>query len=291
VIDGANQPAQVIAPDGTWVASFSLLPAGGYRFDALARNDPVSGRVFTVYVPLRQSDGALTDTFDIVLERDSRGAVVDTLARIPTYMPSAPGETLPYYVEIPDLALCDGGLVIGRNDHYRFVWYGPGGGVRRIVSLSQEQLPLTEEVRSVILGRYDQLLQERSVPSEQAAVVKSRVRFTETYPQYSHFVCGPAGTLIVQRVLPFSQMTEQERRSILLTTRRPPGALEWDVFDRDGRYLGPVEIPGTQSVDVMRNPYFAQDRTTGTWYMYSIWADELDVQYVVGWRIDGPMPG
>jgi hypothetical protein len=269
-----------------------LLPTGGYRFDGLSRDDPVTGRVVTAHVPLRQSDGTLTDTLDIVLERDAHGAVVDTLARIPTYQShSAPGGSLPFYIELPDLALCDGGLVIGYNYRYRFVWYGPGEAVRRLVSLAQEQLPLTEEVRSVILGRYDQLLQANNVPAARAAQVRANVQFTETYPQYSHFVCGPAGTLIVQRVLPFSQMTEQERRTILVTTRRPPGALEWDVFDRDGRYLGPVEIPGTRWVDVIPYPHFAHDRATGTWYMYSLWADEEGIQYVLGWRIDGPMPG
>jgi hypothetical protein len=64
----------------------------------------------------------------------------------------------------------------------------------------------------------------------------------------------------------------------------PPARSEWDVFDREGRYLGAVVIP-----EGGRSRYF-EDRATGTWYMVSVWEDELEVQYIVRWRIDGRMP-
>jgi len=35
--------------------------------------------------------------------------------------------------------------------------------------------------------------------------------------------------------------------------------------------------------------YFIQDPATGAWFMYTTWSDEMDVQYVVGWRIEGPL--
>jgi hypothetical protein len=95
----------------------------------------------------------------------------------------------------------------------------------------------------------------------------------------------------VQRVRPVRDLDAQEQKEIPLgSCSVPPGSLEWDVFDRVGRYLGIVVIPGTELVAVSPRCRFFQDRTTGTWYMYTTWSDEMGVQYVVRWRVDGRMP-
>ncbi|UCC71586.1 MAG: hypothetical protein JSV86_14515 [Gemmatimonadota bacterium] len=291
VFDRGNQRAQVIAPDGTWLDDYSTLPEDGHWF-GMVLDAPPSGRLVTYHVPLRQSDGSLADSMDVLLERDLRGAILDTVARIPTYMTSiTPGGAGFYYGDMVDAALCKSGLVIGHNYTYRTVWYGSGGAIERIVTLPSERLPITEEDRSVMLGRFDQLLQEYNVPADQAAQIKSGVRFVDHYPAYSQFNCGPAGTLLMQRYRPLRRLSEEERSRIRTNLGRPPGALEWDVFDSEGRYLGVVVVPGTEWVAIVADLLFVQDQATGTWYMYSVWSDELEVQYVIGWRVDGPMPG
>jgi len=290
VIDRANQQAHVIAPDGTWVESYSTAPRSGYRL-GLSRDAPPTGRLLTYHMPLFQSDGTLTDSMDIVLERDVHGAILDTVVRVPTYLVTPrPGQEAPFYADLVDIALCEDGVVLGRNHRFRAVWYGSGGAVRRVVTLARKRLPLTKDDQSVMRGRYDQVLRERRVPAARAAQIRDNVPFHDAYPAYSQFTCGPAGTLIVQRVRPLSRLNAVERRQIRLDLGRPPGSLEWDVFDSAGRYLGVVELPGTEWVATVPNPRFMQDRATGVWYMYAVWADELDVQYVLGWRIDGPMP-
>jgi hypothetical protein len=287
VFDRANQRVHVIAPDGTWVESFSTLPQGGYRLGLFLDAMP-PGRLMTYDFPLRQSDGTPTHTTDILLELDLHGTVLDTMARLPTWLVDlAPGESAPFYTEAVDVALCEGGLAIGHNYQYRSVWYGAGGVVRRIVSLPSERPPLTDEDRSVMIGRYDQLMRANNVPAARAAQVRANIHFTETYPHYTQFVCGPAGTLLVQRVRPLSALREEERSRLRTDLQRPPGGLEWDAFDREGRYLGVAQLPGTEWVAIVPKPRFVQDRATGSWYMYAIWADEQDVQYVVGWRMDG----
>jgi hypothetical protein len=35
---------------------------------------------------------------------------------------------------------------------------------------------------------------------------------------------------------------------------------------------------------------FVRDAATGVWYVYGVERDELDVDHVVGWRIEGRMP-
>jgi len=286
VRDSGNQQMHVIAPDGTWLESYSTLPRDGYRH-GLTRDAPPSGRLMTYHMPLFQPDGTLTDTMDVVLERDLHGAVRDTLARIPTWQ--LPQTSSSYYVDMVDVSLCGGGLVIGYNYQYRSLWYGAGQTVHRIVTLARERLPLTDGDRSVMIGRFDQLLRQNNVPAAQAAEVRSNIQFTDDYPAYTQFRCGPAGTFLVQRVRPLTQLNEEERSRLRTNLGRPPGGLDWDVFDSDGRYLGMQEIPGTKWVASVVNPRFIRDPATGAWYMYSVWSDEQDVQYVVGWRVEGTL--
>jgi hypothetical protein len=289
VFDRGNQQMHVIAPDGTWLESYSVLPHDGHQL-GLARDEPTLGRLATLEVPVRQSDGSLTDTLDILVERDLRGAALDTLARITTYRLSmTPGRPTPFYIEAVDISLCGDAVVIGHNYHYRLVWYGSGGQTERIISLPLSPQPLTEEDRSVILGRYDQLFAQNNVPADRAAEVKSRLQFTDHYPAYTQFRCGPAGTFLVQRVRPLPQLNEEERSRLRTDLVRPPGGLDWDVFDSEGRYLGMQEIPGTNWVASVVNPRFVRDPATGEWFMYSVWSDEQDVQYVVGWRVEGTL--
>ena len=294
VYDPANSRANAIAPDGTWLESFSTLPRDGYRLSYWA-NNPRTGRITTLHNPLRQSDGTLTDTLDIVLERDVHGAILDTLARLPSYLTffrGGPDTFRFYYGPVWWHRPWGDGLLLSRTDQYRFLWHGPDGALSRIVSLAREPLAITEEDRSVIMGRWDATLRENGVRAERAAEILSGIRFGNNYPPFGGFSHGPAGTFIVQRVWPVRDLDAEEQKEIRPSLLVPPGSSEWDVFDREGRYLGTVAIPetewiGTPSFLFLR---FFRDRATGTWFMYTIWSDELDVDYVVRWRIDGRMP-
>ena len=102
---------------------------------------------------------------------------------------------------------------------------------------------------------------------------------------------GPAGTLLVQRVWPVRDLDEAGRKEFTLDQQYvPPGSTEWDVFDAAGHYLGAVTIPGSEFLATPPLMRFHKDVSTDTWYMYSVVFDELDVQYVVRWRIEGRMP-
>jgi hypothetical protein len=181
--------------------------------------------------------------------------------------------------------------LIARTDQYRFNFYSPGGNIKRIVSLAREPMAMTEQDRSLFLWRWDELLRENSVPADRWAEIKSRIDFADTYQPYAWYDMGPAGTLLVQRVWPVRDLDEQGRNDFLLDQQYvPPGSTEWDVFDKEGRYLGVVTIPGSEFISTVPRMRFHQDAATGTWYVYSVVSDELGVQYVVGWRIDGRMP-
>jgi hypothetical protein len=243
-----NQQAHVIAPDGTWIESFSTLPENGHWF-GMVLDAPPSGRLISYHVPLQLPEGGLADSLDVLLERDLHGAILDTVARIPTYMTSLkPGAAGSYYPNMVDAVLCENALVIGHNYTYRTVWYGSGGTIERIVDFPSERPPLTEADRSAMMARWDQLAEEYNIPPDRAAEIKSTVHFEDRYPAYARFTCGPAGTLLMQRFRPLCELREEERSQIRYNLGRPPGAPVWDVFDGEGRYLGVVELPGTEWV-------------------------------------------
>ena len=292
VYDRSNSRANVVAPDGTWLEDVSMLPTEGYRLNYWADNPP-TGRITTLHSPLRQSDGTLTDTLDIIVERDVHGAILDTLARLPSYLTFYRGgtDTFRFYYTTAWWHRPRGdGLLTARSDEYCFLWYGPGGAISRIASLAREPLAITDEDRSVLVGRWDATFRENSVPAERSAELLSGIRFGDYYPPFSFFNYGPAGTLLVQRVRPLRDLDAEEQKEMSLNSVVPRGSSEWDVLDSVGRYLGAVVIPETDNVYYVPALRFFRDPGTGTWYMFSIWKDESDVEYIVRWRIDGRMP-
>ncbi|MDH3459355.1 MAG: hypothetical protein OER90_21135 [Gemmatimonadota bacterium] len=292
VRDVANGQMHTIAPDGTILGSFSTSADEGY-YSAGWDDDVATGRLVSSLVPLQLPNQPPTDTFDIVLARDVHGAVLDTVARVPTSarFSSAGEATLRhYYRGSPDFDLCGEGIVSGRSDDYRLLWSGPGGNVSRIITMPWEPLSMTDADHSIIEDRIDEMLQQYQVPLARANEFKATLRFESTYPAYRRLVCGPSTTVLVQHVRPVRDLTKDERKDLPTYMTGLPGTVEWDVFDRTGRYLGIAAIPGTDWVAGWRNPRFVRDHTSGTWYAYSVWSDTLDVEYVVAWQLEGNMP-
>jgi hypothetical protein len=292
VRDPANGQMHTFAPDGSWLGSFSALPIDGYYHSGWD-DDVATGRLVSSLVPMLLPDQPPVDTLDIVVARDVRGAVLDTVARVPTsqrYAREGDVDLAYYYRGDPDYDLCGAGLVTGRSDEYQLLWYGPDGTVDRIISLPWEPLPMTDEDQSVILRRWEELFQQYQVPLERAAERRATFRFEDSYPAYRRFICGPGATVLVQHVRPVRDLTADERKELSPGAGGLPGTLEWDVFDSAGRYLGAAAFPGTDWVAGWRNARFVRDASTGIWYMYSVWSDEQDVEHVLAWRLDGEVP-
>jgi hypothetical protein len=292
VIDnGNNRAVHVFAPDGTQLPGFSLAPRDGYRtsdFDT----DP-SGRLAVGWEAIVRPDVPLADTLTHIVEIDVRGEVIDTLGRLPS-MQSAVIEgnaRLQYYYRGKvGYDFCGGGVWIGSSDEYRMTWFGPSGAPERVMSLERDRVPLDGRDEAVMMAWYDELLQERQVPQGRAAEIKSRVRFERVYPVYRRYICGPENALLVQRFVPLRDIEPTKENNPLRvgpnTAGRPPASDVWDVFDADGRYLGVVSPPWDQ---IWRAGQFVR-APDGGWYMYAVMQDELDVEYVVAWRVEGRMP-
>ena len=290
VIDARNGQAHAIAPDGSWQGSFSTLPHDGFRFADFDYDPPEM--IATIHAPLASPTAAPGDTMNVILERDIRGAVLDTLGWVPSSQAtSVQGDTRlrHYYRGFPDGSLCGGGVWIGRSDEYALTWYARGVRPVRRLTLRRERLALDERDQAMLREWVDEVLKERGVPSGRAAEIRSRIRFEDHYPAFRRLNCGPEGTLLVQRVRPLREIDAAERTLLRTgpTSPRPPGTPEWDVFDRNGRLLGSIVASWDGEWMAAR---FVRDAATGVWYVYGVERDELDVDHVVGWRIEGRMP-
>jgi hypothetical protein len=277
-IDSRTAQASRISPDGEWLGSFSTLPADGYWSRAWD-DDEISREIVTLLQPLG-GDAAPEDTrTSLVVRRDLHGGFLDTVARIPAIEAvTGSGDNMLQhrYRTGGDYDLCDGMLVTGSSDAHRFVWRRPDGSIERIVTLDRERMPFTSADGDMLLQRLDLVGQRRGWSTADAAARKSRLRFEDYYPIWRRFVCGPAGAIMVQRV---RRLTEFAVEDIGLGDQ-PPGG-DWDIFDREGRYLGVAPLP----TDPHRHAFY-QD-PAGHWLMAGIEFDDLDVQYVGIWRIEG----
>jgi hypothetical protein len=292
VIDnGNNRVVHVFAPDGTQLAGFSLAPRDGYR--AVNWDQDLAGRLAVGWEAIVRPDMPLADTLTHIVEVDLRGEIIDTLGRAPSPQAAViEGDTRLRYYYRGEVGydFCGGGIWIGSSDEYRMTWFGPSGDPERVMSLARESVPMDGRDEAVMMAWYDEVLQANQVPQGRATDIKSRVRFEGAYPMYRRFVCGPENVLMVQRFVPLRDLQPTKDNNPLrvgpVTAGRPPPDDTWDVFDVNGRYLGVVDPPWDH---VWRAGQFVR-APDGGWYMYAVMQDELDVEYVVAWRVEGRMP-
>jgi hypothetical protein len=277
VYDWVNIRVNWLAPDLTWLGSKRLTPDDGWEL--LEWEDDPSGRIVTMMEAMRYPGAPVADTLDLILSRDIRGTVLDTLGRVPARLNLfVSGNATQFYLHpgAPDVDLTwDGGMVTGRSDEYRLLRYDSTGRLERIVSLDRERLPFTSEDRDVVLHRVEVRAKKFGATPAQIATFQSRFHFADVYPAWQRFGCGPEGSLWVQRVLPYTELPPEAQEDFFLGDD-PIAAHRWDVFDREGRYLGAVDEPEG----------FIWLRTVDD-TMYGFWVDELEVQYVMALRIEG----
>jgi len=106
----------------------------------------------------------------------------------------------------------------------------------------------------------------------------SEMHFTETYPAFVTLTCGPRGAISIHPVKPVSVLTEEEREEFWVGPDAEASA-HFDVFDRQGRYLGVVPLPQGSWPDRFHGDY-----------LYGRWRDSLDVEYAQGLKIEGTVP-
>jgi len=250
VPDVASQRVTRFAADGSVVDVRPLSLSDGHAVDW--RTHPHGGFVYR----LRKASGDL-------LIRD--GAVgVDTLHRF-SPSPDAPNTVLPatpLWTILPD-----GSLVVGWTDRFELVLLDPDN--RRPVWIVRREAAareLTEADARHIHGLLEQSLLRRTrgeISTEMRQRLLSDTNLPALAPVISAIRTGPDGTIWVERA---RAVEEFGLEALRVGEAAGIGSNEWEVYGRDGSFLGTAKLPSNFEVHEFVGPL-----------VYGVEVDEMGV--------------
>jgi hypothetical protein len=269
VPDMNNRRVNVFPPDRSDFSSFPLSLDGGVP--AVWASTPTGVTAYQIR-PLDLPNLPRQDSSDAVVVFTTDGTVTDTLIRFPT------GETVSYAQGFPDYRIFsteaawtlahDGKLLYGMNNDYRIEVHA-NGELERVITQQFEPELVGQNTKDAIIRWFRQQIDQAgaAVPPGMAEQIIDALDFGEYLPAFAGITAGSDGAIWVQHIQAVTELSEEELESF--DVLQDLGAPEWDVFDADGRYLGVVTMPRRFSPRLFRGDY-----------VYGVWRDELDVQYV-----------
>jgi hypothetical protein len=183
------------------------------------------------------------------------------------------------YDATPTWALLEGGRIVGgRSDEHRLVVSNRAGSIERVITRATPRRPISDTEREAAIearrevfatfptaGRSPEALRRIQEDFEQQI---ANTTVADYWPAYTTIMSGPGGTLWTRRFFTPAEVEAAGEEGI-------PNL--WDVYDTEGRLLGPIELPRS----------FSPRRTVGD-HLYGIAHDELGVSYVVKLRFALP---
>jgi len=279
VPDFGNQRVNRYAPDGSSLGSFPLRLDEGIPMSLSATR---TGVIAEQLRPLSRPDRPAPDTLDVIITLGMDGSVLDTITTFPSGgaldLSGEDGPRRTLFAPEPVWTLADDmRLFQGITSDYRIKVYTPDGELQRVFSKATEPVPVTERDQDMIWAVIEETIRGAVPPDRFAEIMqiqRQTTRFADYFPQFVRLSMGPAGSLWVQHLRPPASVTEEEMETYDLA--QDIGARDWDVFDREGRYLGVVTMPPRFAPRVVRDDQ-----------VYGVWRDDLDVQYVVRLNVLG----
>ena len=272
VPDNRNRRVHHFGPSGELLGSATLDME---RYRALRYR--ANSRTLAVAAQLRPTDVLVddaSDTRDEVRRLGPDGALGGVLLEIPSGDLLGPN-VIRYFTPEPTWSLTDSSTVMyAINNEYAIRSFDREGRLRRIVRRSFEPRPINDRDIRAFFAYLDAAWLAAGVPESRLAANHARVSFAEVFPAFYRFELGPNGSLWVQPIQPPGELSDAdiERYDFI----EDFGAAGWEVFDRDGRYLGVVHMPRRFQPRIFRDEG-----------IYGVIRDEIDVPYVVRLRIVG----
>lgn len=217
---------------------------------------------------------AAVEPKNLLLRRDRQTGSLDTLMVMPA------GETMDFSGGQPRMKLFapeptwgilpDGRLVYGNNARYRMEIYDPEGELRRIVTRDHEPRLISDRDEQEFTRVIREAWERAGMPPQAMDMMSQALSFAEYYPAFVGVYGGPEGTMWVQG----AQSPEAVLEGGATFDLQDIGGPDWDVFDSEGRFLGVVHMP-----ERFMPLLFKDD------FIYGVFRDELDIQYVTRMRV------
>jgi hypothetical protein len=248
--------------DGTrTVGTFALwqLTSSGQAFAQVQVIDPGAedGEMPVLLLALSDDPGGDPDT---IAEWTWRAPVGDEPIRlfepVPTWMPRA-----------------DGTVLVAPGEPYEIREYDPAVGLVRVVRRDVPPPPVTETLRALAVSDVRAGMESGGAPDRWIEDMLARARSERDLPSVLQvWVSDPDGRAWVGVHDPDLSESDQDAGLAALVNA-------WDVFERDGRYLGRIPVPHGFRLRVVTADM-----------MYGMWEDELEVPFARRYRIVRP-PG
>ena len=271
VPDVRNRRVHRFGPDGAFLdaASIDVSRYRPLRF----RWNAATGDAVAQLRPTRVMEEGETSIVEDELRRvESDGSLGETLLTFPAGDLLGPN-VIRYFTPEPSWAVTDSLTVLyGVNDQYRIGRYDRRGDLRRVITMPHEPRQISDRDIRAFFAYLDRAWLAAGVPPSRLEANHRRVSFADHFPAFAAIHSGYDGTVWVQPVRAPGDMTdaEIERYNFI----EDFGARDWDVFDREGRFLGQVAMPAR-----FQPRLFVED------VIYGVARDDLDVQYVVRVRV------
>ncbi|NNF27887.1 MAG: 6-bladed beta-propeller [Gemmatimonadetes bacterium] len=272
VPDLQNQRVSLYSGEGSSLGSFPMDFSNGIPFlwDATG-----SGDVVAQLRPLALPGQAESDGQDRIVAFGPDGSVQDTLFSF------ASGGSFNFASDRPEIRFFapepawdvtpEGQVLFGMSDQYRISVYEPAGTLTRIISKPFSSPPVEENDQGIIMEFLEEAWGDAGVPPQAIEQLRGVVEFADTYPAFARVQGGPEGTVWVQRIQPLSELSDEALAAFNFL--EDVGSPNWEVFDREGRFLGTFTMPLRFAPRL-----FVGDEILG------VSRDELDVQYLVRMR-------
>ena len=273
VPDMTNRRVSLYTAEGESLGSFPIDFTRGIPFTWDATGD---GLLVGQMRPLALPGQEETDGQDRILALDGEGNVADTLLVFPsggTINFSSDGPQIRLFAPEPAWDVAPGGnLLFGVSNEYRVSVFDPSGSLATIITKPYTNPPVQETDRTTIRDFMERAWSDAGLPPAAIEQLRGAVEFGDTYPAFARFLGGPDGTTWVQRIRPLAELSQEALEAFNFLEDQ--GSPDWDVFDREGRFLGTFTMP------LRFTP-----RTFVGDEMLGVVRDELDVQYLVRMRL------
>jgi hypothetical protein len=160
-------------------------------------------------------------------------------------------------------ALPDGYLVYGISTEYRLYVLDPTGALTALYSRAIPPTPISEDQRAAFWIRWRELFEasEEGIPPAVIDQLLQQLELVDVLPYFARIEPGPEATIWVQRVPAPDQINPLD---LNVFSSERWGGRKWDVFNRQGHFMGAAELPsGFELKTIWNDEIYGVGETAG----------------------------
>lgn len=265
----------VLGPDETyWVPDRSNVRVSRFSLDGefltsfrldLVEGEPLewaSTRSGNLLVRRRISSNG----WDGLLSLQTTGTVADTVLVFeyedgqptPEHLKNVLLSAVPVWNALPN-----GHIVYGISTEYKLYVLDPTGALTAVYSRAIPPTPISEDERAAFWVRLREIFEtsEEGIPPAVIDQALQQIELVDVLPFFARIEPGPEATIWVQRVPTPDQINP---RDLNVSSSERWGGRTWDVFDRQGHFMGATELPtGFELKTIWNNEIYGVGETAG----------------------------